>query len=382
MGVPLRQQMKVASYIMKQKLKGNDKYPLVLMLEPLFQCNLACSGCGKIAYPDEILKKRMSVEDALSAVDECDPPIVSIPGGEPLIHKEINQIVEGIIERKKYVYLCTNAVLMQKKLDSFTPSHYLTFSVHLDGLRERHDQSVEKEGVFDKAVAAIKEAQDKGFRVTVNCTLFDGEDPEEVADYFDYASNELGIEGITVSPGYNYEFAPKKDVFLGKKKSKDLFRGIFSEGKKRGSKWELNQSSLFLDFLAGNQTYQCTPWSNPTYNIFGWQRPCYLLVNEGYAQSYQELIEDTDWDNYGAGRNPKCDNCMAHCGYEGTAIEDAFKNPLKALKVAIRGPKTEGEMAPDIPRSYDIKDFIKESDPLKPNKYKEALKEKGEEVEA
>jgi hopanoid biosynthesis associated radical SAM protein HpnH len=382
MAVPLRQQIKVASYIMKQKLKGNDKYPLVLMLEPLFQCNLACSGCGKIAYPDEILRKRMSVEDALAAVDECDPPIVSIPGGEPLIHKEINQIVDGIIERKKYVYLCTNAVLMQKKLDTFTPSHYLTFSVHLDGLRERHDQSVEKEGVFDKAVAAIKEAQDKGFRVTVNCTLFDGEDPEEVADYFDYASNELGIEGITVSPGYNYEFAPKKDVFLGKKKSKDLFRGIFSEGKKRGSKWELNQSSLFLDYLAGNQTYQCTPWSNPTYNIFGWQRPCYLLVNEGYAQSYQELIEETDWDNYGAGRNPKCDNCMAHCGYEGTAVEDAFKNPLKALKVAMRGPKTEGEMAPDIPRSYDIKDFIKESDPLTPNKYKEALKEKGEEIDA
>lgn len=382
MAVPLRQQIKVASYIMKQKLKGNDKYPLVLMLEPLFQCNLACSGCGKIAYPDEILRKRMSVEDALAAVDECDPPIVSIPGGEPLIHKEINQIVEGIIERKKYVYLCTNAVLMQKKLDSFTPSHYLTFSVHLDGLRERHDKSVEKEGVFDKAVAAIKEAQDRGFRVTVNCTLFDGEDPEEVADYFDYASNELGIEGITVSPGYNYEFAPKKDVFLGKKKSKDLFRGIFSEGKKRGSKWELNQSSLFLDYLAGNQTYQCTPWSNPTYNIFGWQRPCYLLVNEGYAQTYQELIEETDWDNYGAGRNPKCDNCMAHCGYEGTAVEDAFKHPLKALKVAMRGPKTEGEMAPDIPRSYDIKDFIKESDPLTPNKYKEALKEKGEEVDA
>ena len=382
MAVPLRQQAKVAYFIMKQKLMGNDKYPLVLMLEPLFQCNLACSGCGKIKYPDEILRKRMSVEDALSAVDECDAPIVSIPGGEPLIHKEINQIVDGIIARKKYVYLCTNAVLMQKKLDTFEPSHYLTFSVHLDGLRERHDQSVEKEGVFDKAVAAIKEAQDRGFRVTVNCTLFDGEDPEEVADYFDYASNELGIEGITVSPGYNYEFAPKQDVFLGKKKSKDLFRGIFREGKKRDSKWKLNQSSLFLDFLAGNQTYQCTPWSNPTYNIFGWQRPCYLLVNEGYAQSYKELLEETDWDNYGAGRNPKCDNCMAHCGYEGTAVEDAFKNPLKALKVAMRGPKTEGEMAPDIPRQYDIKDFVKASDPLSPNKYKEALKEKGEEVEA
>jgi len=379
MAVPLRQQLKVASYILGKKIRGVERYPLVLMLEPLFQCNLSCSGCGKIAYPQDILKKRMSVEDALSAVDECGAPIVSIPGGEPLIHKEITDIVEGIIERKKYVYLCTNAVLLKRKMDEFDPSHYLTFSIHLDGLKERHDESVCREGVFEKAVEAIEMALDRGFRVTVNCTLFDGEEPEQVADFFDFAE-ELGVEGINVSPGYSYEFAPKQDVFLGRDKTKKLFRGIFREGKKRDSSWSFNQSSLFLDFLCGNQTYQCTPWTNPTYNIFGWQRPCYLLVNEGYAQSFDELMEETDWDNWGTGRNPKCDNCMAHCGYEGTAIEDAFSNPLKALKVAMRGPKTEGEMAPDIPRTYEWDDFTKDdSNPLMPDAYKEALDEQEKE---
>ena len=377
MSVPIRQQAKVAKYIMGQKLRGVDRYPLVLMLEPLFQCNLSCSGCGKIDYPQEILKKRMSVEDALSAVDECGAPIVSIPGGEPLIHKEITDIVDGIIERKKYVYLCTNAVLLKKRMDDFQPNHYLTFSIHLDGLRERHDESVEKEGVFDKAVEAIEMAIDRGFRVSVNCTLFTGENPKEVADFFDFCK-DLGIEGVTVSPGYAYEFAPKQDVFMPKKLSKKLFRGIFREGKERKSSWNLNQSSLYLDFLAGNQTYQCTPWSNPTYNIFGWQRPCYLMVDEGYAQSFDELMNDTDWSQYGTGRNPKCDNCMAHCGYEGTAVEDAFKNPLKAAKVALFGPKTEGEMAPEIPRTYNIEDFEQEHDPLAPRAYKEALEQKEE----
>ncbi len=352
MAVPLRQQAKVASYIIGKKLKGKKKYPLVLMLEPLFQCNLACAGCGKISYENHILKRRMSAEDALHAVDECGAPMVSIPGGEPLIHKEIDKIVNGIIARKKYVYLCTNAVMLKRKMDLFKPSHYLTFSIHLDGLRERHDESVCKEGVFDVAVEAIKQALDRGFRVTANCTLFNGENPKEVADFFDYAM-ELGVEGITVSPGYSYEMAPKQDVFIPRKQSKELFREIFKHGKKRKSKWNFNQSDLFLDFLNGNQTYECTPWSMPTYNIFGWQKPCYLLVNEGYAKSFKELMEDTNWDNYGTGKNPKCDNCMAHCGYEGTAAEDSFKNPLKLLNLMVKGIKTEGEMAPELPVKYD-----------------------------
>ncbi len=358
MAVPLKQQVKIASYILGKKLRGEKKYPLVLMLEPLFQCNLACAGCGKIQFPKEILRRRMSVEQALSAVDECGAPVVSIPGGEPLIHKDMPQIVDGLIARKKYIYLCTNAVLLKRKIDEYKPSHYLTFSIHLDGLRDRHDESVCKEGVFDIAVEAIKIALDRGHRVTVNCTLFTGEDPDEVADFFDYAM-ELGVEGITVSPGFSYEKAPRQDVFLPRKQGKQLFREIFKREKERKSRWTFNQSSLFLDFLAGNQTYECTPWSNPTYNVFGWQKPCYLLSNEGYASTFQELMEDTEWENYGTGRNPKCDNCMAHCGYEGTAVEDAVSNPFKAMMVSLRGPKTTGKMAPELPTRYTRSDSAK-----------------------
>jgi hopanoid biosynthesis associated radical SAM protein HpnH len=343
---------RVAKYLAGRKLRGVKRYPLVLMLEPLFQCNLACAGCGKIDYPKEILQKRVSVEDALKAVDECGAPMVSIPGGEPLIHKEMPQIVEGIVARKKFVYLCTNAILLAKHIDEYKPSPYLTFSIHLDGNRERHDESVCQEGVYDKAVAAIELARSKGFRVTINCTLFNGEDPEAVADFFDTAMG-LGIEGITVSPGYSYHHAPRQDVFLGRHASKQLFREIFKRGRRPSSKiWSFNHSGLFLDFLAGNQSYQCTPWSNPTYNLFGWQRPCYLLTDEGYAPTYRSLIEDTDWSRYGVGRNPRCDNCMAHCGFEGTAVNDAFSHPLKAMKAAFKGPKLNGPMAPELPFQY------------------------------
>ncbi len=346
MAVPVIQQLRVGSYILKQKLKGNKRYPLVLMLEPLFQCNLACPGCGKIDYPKQILQRRLSVEDCLAAVDECGAPIVSIPGGEPLLHKEIDQVVKGIVERKKFVYLCTNALLLKKKLDLFTPSPYLTFSIHLDGLREEHDKAVDQEGVFDRAVEAIKEVVARGFRVTVNCTLFNNAESEQVAEFFDYVMT-LGVEGITVSPGYAYERAPAQEHFLTRQHTKNLFRDVFRRGKESGSKWIFNQSSLYLDFLAGNQEYECTPWGNPTRNIFGWQRPCYLL-GEGYASSFKELMETTEWDNYGTGRYEKCADCMVHCGYEPTAVNDTVSNPLKALMVWARGPKVDGKMAPEI----------------------------------
>lgn len=351
MAVPLIQQYRVGKYIFGKKLKRQERYPLVLMLEPLFQCNLACAGCGKIDHPDDILKQRISVDDALAAVDECGAPMVSIPGGEPLIHKDMPKIVEGILARKKFVYLCTNAILLKKKIDDYKPSPYFTWSIHLDGLKERHDESVCQEGVFDKAIEAIELARDRGFRVNINCTLFDGENPDEVADFFDYVTT-LGVEGITVSPGYSYERAPRQDVFLPRSKSKNLFRDIFRNQKKRDSKWRLNHSSLFLDFLAGNQTYQCTPWSNPTYNTFGWQKPCYLLVDEGYEPTFKALMENTNWDGYGVGHNPKCDNCMAHCGFEGTAVNDTFAHPIKALMSAIKGPRTEGPLAPELPILY------------------------------
>jgi hopanoid biosynthesis associated radical SAM protein HpnH len=347
LAVPLIQQVRVASYIMKQKLKGNRRYPLVLMLEPLFRCNLACSGCGKIDYPEAILDRRLSVEECLQAVDECGAPMVSIPGGEPLLHKEIDRIVEGIVARKKFVYLCTNALLLKKKMHLFEPSPYLTFSVHLDGLKDEHDKSVSQDGVFDRAVEAIREAVRRGFRVTVNCTLFNNAEPGRVADFFDYVRT-LGVEGVTVSPGYAYERAPVQDHFLSRRDTKELFRSVFRLGRSRGSKWVFNQSSLYLDFLAGNQTYECTPWGSPARNVFGWQRPCYLL-GEGYASSFKELMETTDWDSYGTGKYEKCANCMVHCGYEPTAVTDTVSRPLKALKTLVRGIETEAPMAAEIP---------------------------------
>src|SRR5579862_4669163 len=335
------------------------------MLESLFQCNLACAGCGKIDYPKEILQKRLTVDDALRAVDESGAPMVSIPGGEPLIHREMPQLVAGIVARKRFVYLCTNAILLPKHIHEYQPSPYLTFSIHLDGSRERHDESVCQEGVFDKAVAAIRLARAKGFRVTVNCTLFSGENPDHVAEFFDEAM-ALGIEGITVSPGYSYHHAPRQDVFLGRSASKRLFREIFKRGRRDAprlgrsrARWSFNHSGLFLDFLAGNQAYQCTPWSTPTFNLFGWQRPCYLLTDEGHAPSFKSLMEETPWEKYGVGRNPACDNCMAHCGFEGTAVNDAFTHPLKALKAALWGPKLAGPMAPDLPVTYGDGDHVR-----------------------
>ncbi|TAL01975.1 MAG: adenosyl-hopene transferase HpnH [Rhodospirillaceae bacterium] len=347
MAVPIIQQIRVGAYILKQKLKGVQRFPLVLMLEPLFRCNLACVGCGKIDYPESILNRRLSPEECFKAVEECGTPMVSIPGGEPLLHKEIVEIVEGLVARKKFIYLCTNALLLKKKLHLFKPSPYLTLSVHLDGLKEEHDHSVSQEGVFDRAVEAIKEAVGRGFRVTVNCTLFTANAvPERVAAFLDYV-NELGVESVTMSPGYAYERAPVQDQFLGRRQTKELFRNLFRLGKKSAKKWAFNQSSLYLDFLAGNQEYECTPWGMPTRNVFGWQRPCYLL-GEGYASSFKELIETTDWDAYGTGKYEKCANCMVHSGYEATAVIDTMKHPIRALKVMLKGVDTESPMAPEI----------------------------------
>lgn len=350
MAVPLLQQYRVGKYILGKKLRGVKKYPLVLMLEPLFRCNLACAGCGKIDYPKEILDKRLSYDQCMDAIDECGAPVVSIAGGEPLIHTEMEKIVAGFIERKKFVYLCTNALLLEQHIDDYTPSPYFTFSIHLDGNRERHDASVCRAGVFEKCIRVIRLARERGFRVTINCTLFQGESAAEVAGFMDMAM-ELGVEGVTISPGYSYERAPKQDVFLKKRESKQLFRDLFRLGQRKS--WRFNQSSLYLDFLAGNQTYECTPWGNPTRNVFGWQKPCYLLVGEGYAPDFSALLEDTEWQNYGTGRNPKCANCMVHCGYEATAVNDTVNHPFKALGVLLRGPKTDGDMAPELPVLYD-----------------------------
>ena len=345
MGIPLYEAAVIGAYVLRQHLKGRKRYPLVLMLEPLFRCNLACAGCGKIDYPEKILDQRIAVADALDAIDECGAPVVVLAGGEPLLHKELPQIVEGAIARGKFVTVCTNALLLEKRIDQYRPSRYFNWSIHLDGDREMHDASVCQKGVYDRAVAALSLAKAKGFRVNVNCTFFRGADPERVARFFDDVK-ALGADGITLSPGYAYERAPDQEHFLNRRATKELFRGIFRRG--RGKAWPLFQSSLYLDFLAGNQRYACTPWGNPTRTVFGWQRPCYLL-GEGYAKTFKELMETTPWERYGVGNYEKCADCMVHSGFEATAVADAVQRPWKLIGLALRGPKTEGAMAPEIP---------------------------------
>ena len=349
MSIALHQALTVGAYVVRQHLSGRKRYPLVLMLEPLFRCNLACAGCGKIDYPDPILNQRMSVADALGAIDECGAPVVVMAGGEPLLHKDLPEIVRGAIARKKFVTVCTNALLLEKTLDQYQPNRYFNWSVHLDGDRDMHDKSVCQTGVYDRAVSAIRAAKRRGFKVNINCTLFNNADPERAARFFDDVK-ELGVDGITVSPGYAYERAPDQKHFLNRTATKELFRSIFRRARDgRGARsWPLFQSSLFLDFLAGNQTYHCTPWGNPTRTIFGWQRPCYLL-GEGYAKTFKELMQTTDWDRYGVGNYEKCADCMVHSGFEATAVTDAIRNPWKLVKLALRGVRTEGPMAPDIP---------------------------------
>ena len=346
----MNQALKVGAYVLKNHLMGVKRYPMVLMLEPLFRCNLACQGCGKIDYPSEILNQRISVADAIEAARECPAPIIAIAGGEPLLHREMPQIVDAYLKMGKFVILCTNALLLEKKIDQYTPHKNFCWDIHLDGDKDMHDKSVDQDGVYDRAVDAIKLSKSKGFRTSINCTLFEGADPDRVAAFFDTVA-DLDVEGVMTSPGYSYERAPDQEHFLSRTRTKELFRAIFARGKeskKRGKTWKFTQSPLFLDFLAGNQTYSCTPWGNPTRNVFGWQRPCYLL-GEGYAKTFKELMETTAWDQYGVGNYEKCSDCMVHSGFEATAVMDSVKKPWKVAAMAFRGIKTTGPMAPEIP---------------------------------
>jgi len=343
--IPFRYVAKIGVYLLKQHLMRVRRYPLVLMMEPLFRCNLACAGCGKIDYPDHILNKRLSVEDALRSVDECGAPVVVVAGGEPLLHKDLPQIVEGIIARRKFAIVCTNALLLAKKIDLFKPSPYFTWSIHLDGDKEAHDRAVCQDGVYERAVEAIKLAKSKGFRVTTNSTFFSDADPERVAKFLD-ATMALGVDGMTLSPGYAYERAPDQTHFLNRTRTKELFRAILRRGR-GGKAWDFTQSSLFMNFLAGNVSYRCTPWGMPLRTVFGWQRPCYLL-GEGYVPTFKQLMDETDWESYGVGNYEKCADCMVHCGFEATAVADSVRRPWRAAAVALFGVRTEGPMAPDI----------------------------------
>jgi hopanoid biosynthesis associated radical SAM protein HpnH len=335
MAITIRQAVKVGTYILKKRIKRERRYPLVLMLEPLFRCNLACAGCGKIQYPADILRKHIPPEECFKAVEECGAPVVTIAGGEPLMHPQIDEIAKGLIQRKRFIYLCTNAILLEKNLNRFEPSPFLTFSIHVDGLKERHDELVCREGVFDQAARAIKAAKAGGFRVTTNTTVFDGESPEHLHELFDFLTN-LGVDGMTISPGYSYAWAPDQEHFLKREQTKALFREVFAPmSARRGKRWKFNQSPFYLQFLTGEKEYDCTPWGMPSFSLLGWQKPCYLL-NEGYAKSYSELLETTVWENYGhKSQNPRCADCMVHCGFETTAALDAtssFKNMLMAAR--------------------------------------------------
>jgi hopanoid biosynthesis associated radical SAM protein HpnH len=322
----------VAAYLAEQKLRRKDKFPLIVELEPLFQCNLACEGCGKIQHPEPVLARRMSVEQAVGAVLECGAPMVSIAGGEPLIHKEIDEIVRQLIAKRKFVYLCTNALLLEKNLHKFTPSPYFSWAVHIDGLQQRHDESVSREGVFVKAVSAIKAAKAAGFRVTTNTTFFTQDSPETVRSVLDFLNDELEVDQMMISPAYAYEKAPDQDHFLGVTQTRELFREAFADGRRK--KWRLNHSPLFLDFLEGKVDFACTPWGIPSYSLLGWQRPCYLMA-DGYTESYQELLDTTDWDAYGRGKDPRCDNCMAHCGFEPTSVLETTKSIKQSLRAMV-----------------------------------------------
>jgi hopanoid biosynthesis associated radical SAM protein HpnH len=332
MPIPIRQNLRMASYLMRQKFAKREKYPLIVELEPLFVCNLACPGCGKIQYPTEILRKRLSPEQAFAAIEESGAPMVSVAGGEPLLHPQIEEIVSGLIERKRFVYLCTNAILMKRKIDRFKPSPYFAWVIHLDGLKERHDTAVDKEGVFETAVEAIRLAKQKGFRVCTNSTFFTNDSPKTVREVLDFCNDELKVDAMMISPAYAYEKAPDQEHFLPTDQAREMFREAFGEGRRK--KWRLNHTPLFLDFLEGRVEYQCTPWGVPSYSIFGWQRPCYLMA-DGYTETYRELIETTDWDKYGRGRDPRCDNCMAHCGYEPSAVAATTGSIRESLRAAV-----------------------------------------------
>ena len=334
MPVPARQSLRIGAYIMRQRLARRRRFPLLVELEPLYQCNLACAGCGKIQQPDELLRRRMPVEDAIAAIEESGAPMVSIAGGEPLIHPDIHVIASELIRRRKYVFLCTNALLMEKKMDLFKPSQYFAWAVHLDGLRERHDESVCRDGVFDKAVEAIAEAKRRGFRVTTNTTFFTNDSPDTVRRVLDFLNDELKVDAMMISPAYAYEKAPDQDHFLGVEQTRKLFREAFSDGRRR--RWRLNHSPLFLDFLEGKVDYDCTAWAIPSYSLLGWQRPCYLM-SDGYVKTYRELVEETDWELYGRGKDERCNNCMAHCGYEPSAViatSRSLRQSLRALREA------------------------------------------------
>ncbi len=334
MRFPISLTAKMSGYLARQKLLRRKKFPLVLMLEPLHACNLTCTGCGRIREYSTSIRDRLSIDECLAAVDECGAPIVSICGGEPMIYPDIEQLVERILAKKKHIYLCTNGMFIRKKLAGFKPSSRFFFNVHLDGMEATHDMAVEREGVFREAVDGIKAAKEAGFMVCSNTTIYQETDMHEIAVLFDYLT-ELDVDGFMLSPAYSYDAVQSTNpdgaasIFLTRKQIHEKFR----QAKELLPHRRLNTSPVYLEFLRGERELKCAAWANPTRNIRGWKGPCYLITDQHY-KTHQDLMEQTDWDSLGQGKDLRCENCMVHCGFEPAAVLAANRRLTDAFKMA------------------------------------------------
>lgn len=331
MSRPLELAARLTWHIAKNKLAGRKRFPLVTMLEPLEKCNLACVGCGRIREYESVIDHMLTVEQCLAAVEESGAPIVSIAGGEPTIHPQIHEIVNRITAQKRFVYMCTNALLMERMFRKIPPSKHFAFVVHMDGMEKAHDKSVYRKGVFRIALKGIKEALDKGYRVTTNTTVFNGVDEDDVIEMFKMLT-DIGVEGCMISPGYQFDSVPDQNLFITRQRARKVFRSILNP--KHGIRFYNNP--LYLDFLRGEREYECSAWANPTYTIMGWREPCYLL-GDRHTQSIEPLFSDELWDRFGPGKDPRCADCLMHCGFESTSVFEAMKTPKDAIKMIREG---------------------------------------------
>jgi hopanoid biosynthesis associated radical SAM protein HpnH len=336
---PIELSVRLAWYILKNRLRGRQRFPLVTMLEPLEMCNLACVGCGRIREYKPVLDRMMPVEVALNAVRESGAPIVSIAGGEPTIHPQIDQIINQLVAEKYFVYCCTNALVLERMLKKIPPSKYFCWVIHMDGMEEKHDESVARKGVFKKAIQGIELAVSQGYRVCTNTTVFRNSDVADLHEMFHYVST-LGVEGSMISPGYDFKDAPDQDLFLTRQESRAIFKDLLNPAKTQGMRFYNNP--LYLNFLRGSREYQCTAWSNPTYTVLGWRKPCYPLADE-HVDNVNQLYDRKLWEeHYGVGRDPRCANCMMHCGFESATIFQAVSTPKDWVTLIKSGAAHKG----------------------------------------
>ena len=315
-------------YLIKNKLLSKDKFPLVLMLEVTHLCNLNCDGCGRIREYKDTLNKMMTLDECLSAADECPAPVVTVTGGEPLLHPEIGGIIDGLVHKGRHIYMCTNGVILEQSLSKLKPTVNLNINVHLDGLSETHDAIVGQKGVFDTATKAIKEAKLSGFRVCTNTTIYKNTDIKEIEELFTLLQS-IGVDGMLVSPGFSFE-DNNNDVFMSREETNKKFQAIFNMSKN----FRIMSSPLYLRFLKGERHLPCTPWGNPTRNYHGWKSPCYMLTDK-HCVTFNELMDTTDWEKFRLRKDPRCKDCMVHCGVEPTVVLESGKSMRDMIEMAL-----------------------------------------------